>query len=309
MRILKYALKNIIRNPFLSLSSIFVIGLLLFFVNILIFVLFVSENFITDVQSKIKFTINYQSGYALDSLKSQVMIDGLRSTFSGIVVTPISKDEAYARNKALYPDLISIIEWSGENPFPDSLSISGIPLDRYDEFNNYILEHRDLFHYDEDILGKKLLDYKSQFRRITTIVTSLRVFEYGVFALLGLFAFTVATIMYNVVSNSIFFHREEIEIIELVGGRSSFTYGQFLLQAIFYGLGAVVIVAVIFLLFRSSLDVSALEGSLSVFESTVVYFFDSLSWILSSELGVILLLSTLSATIALKKYTYKTMFL
>jgi cell division protein FtsX len=112
MRILKYALKNIIRNPFLSLSSIFVIALLLFFVNVLVFVLFASENFITDVQSRIKFTINYQSGYELNSLQSRVMIDELRATYSGIVVTPITREEAYEKNKILYPDLISIIESS-----------------------------------------------------------------------------------------------------------------------------------------------------------------------------------------------------
>lgn len=85
------------------------------------------------------------------------------------------------------------------------------------DFNAIILKNRDLFHYDEDILGKKLLDYKSQFKRITSIVVALHVFEYGVFALLALFAFTVATIIYNVISNSLFFHQEEIEIIELVG--------------------------------------------------------------------------------------------
>ena len=110
MRILKYALRNIVRNPFLSISSIFVIALLLFFVNILLFVLFASENFITDVQSRIKFTINYQSGSAIDSLKSRVLIDELRSTFSGIIVIPVARDEAYARYKILYPDLMSIIE-------------------------------------------------------------------------------------------------------------------------------------------------------------------------------------------------------
>ncbi len=230
MRILQYAFRNIIRNPFLSLSSIFVIGLLIFFVNVLIFVLFASEHFIADVQSRIKFTINYQSGYTVDSLRSRELIDALGTGFPGIIVTPITRDASYAHYKILYPDLITIIEGTGENPFPDSLSIAQVPLDRYTDFDALILQYRDLFHYDADILGKKLLDYKSQFSRITSVVMSLHVFEYGVFALLALFAFTVATIIYNVISNSLLFHEKEIEIIELVGGRRSFTYGQFLLQ-------------------------------------------------------------------------------
>ncbi len=77
MRILKYALKNIIRNPILSLSSIFVIGLLIFFVNILIFVLFASERFIASVNSRISFTINFQSGYTVTSPDARILVQQL----------------------------------------------------------------------------------------------------------------------------------------------------------------------------------------------------------------------------------------
>lgn len=73
-----------------------------------------------------------------------------------------------------------------------------------------------MFHYDVDVLGKRLLDFKSQFTRVAQIIHVLHIFEYGVFALLTLFAFTVATIIYSVMGNSIFFHRDEIEIMDLV---------------------------------------------------------------------------------------------
>ena len=43
-------------------------------------------------------------------------------------------------------------------------------------------------------------------------------------ALLSLFVFTVAVIVYMVIGNSVFFHRQEIEIIELVGGKKIFIY-------------------------------------------------------------------------------------
>ena len=62
MYILKYALKNIIRNPFISLSSLVVIGLLVFFINILLLVLFSTDKFIESVNDRISITIPYQSG-------------------------------------------------------------------------------------------------------------------------------------------------------------------------------------------------------------------------------------------------------
>ncbi len=82
MRILKYAIKNIIRNPFLSLSSVFVIGLLIFFVNILLLVLFASNRFIDSVNDRISFTINFQSGYTIDDVRTHDITDRLRNTFS-----------------------------------------------------------------------------------------------------------------------------------------------------------------------------------------------------------------------------------
>jgi cell division transport system permease protein len=84
--------------------------------------------------------------------------------------------------------------------------------------------------YDKDSMNRKLVDYQSQFDRALVVVKLLRILEYGVYTLLGLFIFTVAVIIYTVIGNSIFFHKGEIEVIELVGGRPSFIYGPFLLQ-------------------------------------------------------------------------------
>ena len=134
-------------------------------------------------------------------------------------------------------------------------------------------------------------------------MVALHVFEYGIFALLALFAFTVATIIYNVISNSIFFHQEEIEIIELVGGRRAFTYGQFLLQGSLYGLSAILLVAVLLFLLRSSFDLSGAASGLSVLEATLARFFLSLPWLMIAEIFLTLLISIVSATIALQKYT------
>lgn len=73
-----------------------------------------------------------------------------------------------------------------------------------------------MIHYDKDAMERKLLDYTGQFDRISQIVKLLSVLEYGVYALLGLFVFTVMVIIYSVISNSISFQRQEVEIIELV---------------------------------------------------------------------------------------------
>lgn len=234
MRILEYAFRNIIRNPFLSISSIFVVTLLIFFVNILLGILFTSRMFIESVNNRISFTISFQSGYTTSDIRVRSLADKLQTAFTGISLETISKREAFALLKERNPDLTALIENSWENPLPDSLRVDNIPLDQYDTFNAIVESEKDILFYDKDAMNRKYLDYQSQFQRVSFVVKFLNIIEYGVYALLSLFVFTVAVIVYTVIGNSIFFHKHEIEIIELVGGRSLFIYWPFLLQGWLY---------------------------------------------------------------------------
>lgn len=60
VNILRYAFKNIFRNIFLSVSSILIIGLLVFFVNILLFVIYSTDEFIHSINNRISININLQ---------------------------------------------------------------------------------------------------------------------------------------------------------------------------------------------------------------------------------------------------------
>jgi cell division protein FtsX len=87
-----------------------------------------------------------------------------------------------------------------------------------------IAEYKDILEYNETEFNRKLIDFQSQYSRIESLVKILRLLEYGVYALLALFVFTVFVVVYTVISNTIFFLRDEMSIIELVGGRSYFIY-------------------------------------------------------------------------------------
>ena len=57
MRILKYAIKNIKRNAFLSLSSILVLSLIIFFINILILVNFTTDELIVNINKRLSLSL------------------------------------------------------------------------------------------------------------------------------------------------------------------------------------------------------------------------------------------------------------
>lgn len=81
MNILRYAFKNIFRNFFLSVSSVLTIALLVFFVNILLLVVHVSDEFISAVNDKISMAISFQSGYNNTHIRSQDFLNGVATEF------------------------------------------------------------------------------------------------------------------------------------------------------------------------------------------------------------------------------------
>jgi cell division transport system permease protein len=106
VRIFSYALRNIIRNPLLSISSIFVIALLVFFVNILLAVLYTSGKFVDSVNDRISFTISFQSGYTIADARVRGLALRLEESLTGVTIEPISKREALDLMKERNPDLV-----------------------------------------------------------------------------------------------------------------------------------------------------------------------------------------------------------
>lgn len=148
MYILRYALKNIFRNIFLSASSILIIGLLVFFVNILILVIFSTDRFITNINNRISININLQDGYDNTQLRSSEFLSGVTSSFFGVEVEYISREKALTLLTARNPDLATLIE-DDSNPLPNSVRLSNIDINQYTNLNTYIGRFRDILQYDQ----------------------------------------------------------------------------------------------------------------------------------------------------------------
>ncbi len=170
MNILRYAFKNIFRNLFLSGSSVLIIALLVFFVNILLFVLFASERFVENINNRISITINFRDGYDESTPRAQILSTGIRTSFTGILLEYISRENAFAILQSRNPELASLIEQGDENPLPNSLRISNIDLESYERLNTYVSRFQDILQYDAGDMDKKLLDYRSQYERISFVV-------------------------------------------------------------------------------------------------------------------------------------------
>lgn len=183
MQLLRYALKNIFRNIFLSVSSILIIGLLVFFVNILIFVIFSTDRFITSINDRISISINLEDGYDNTQIRSIEFLSGVTNSFSGIQVDYISREKALLLLTTRNPDLATLIE-TDSNPLPNSVRLSNIDINQYTGLNTYIGHFRDILQYDQGSMDKKLLDYRSQYERITSVIKMLNILQITVYVFL-----------------------------------------------------------------------------------------------------------------------------
>lgn len=303
MNILRYAFKNIFRNLFLSASSVLIISLLVFFVNILLFVLFATEQFIASVNDKISITINFRDGFDKTNLRSQTLMDGISRAFTGIELDYISRDQAFAILKARNPDLALLVEQTDENPLPNSLRLSNIDLGMYTQINQYISEYKDILQYDEGDMNKKLVDYKGQYERIAVVVHVLRTLQYGVYILLGLFVFTVFIVVHMIIRNFIFFLQDEVRIIELVGGNPSFIYGPFVVQGIFYTVFSTALAVALLFFGHSFMTIDFVSGPLA---HVVDGFYTQLSTWGMLELVWFSLIGVISALLASRTYIHST---
>lgn len=303
MNILRYAFKNIFRNLFLSASSVLVIGLLVFFVNILLFVLFATEQFIMSVNDKISITINFRDGFDNSQVRSQMLINGINTAFTWVKLDYISREQALAILKWRNPDLAVLVEQTNENPLPNSLRLSNIELGTYSELDTYISRFQDILQYDQSDMNRKLVDYKSQYKRIAQVVHILTALQYGVYILLGLFVFTVFIVVHTIIRNFIFFLQDEVRIIELVWGHPSFIYGPFVLQGLFYTAFSTLLALSLFFIGHSFATVDFISGPLS---KVVEWFYRQLiswSWL---ELMWFSLIGIVSALLASRTYINST---
>lgn len=78
-----------------------------------------------------------------------------------------------------------------------------------------------------------------------------------------MFVFTVFVVVYTVISNTIFFLRDEMAIIELVGGRSYFLYGPLVIQGMVYTGAASFLALGLFFSLQYLIPTDAFSGSVS----------------------------------------------
>lgn len=299
MRLLKYALKNVARSKFLSFSTILVLSLMAFFINVLFFVEYVAEAIVGNVSDRLSLVLNLKPGYS-DTDREIIELSGaLAAIDPAIEIKYVSNTEAFDILRKRDPELAKVIESDEDNPLPSSLSVRNVPIAAYERMDAEITKYRDALRYESGTGRKSIVDYRAQYEKIKALSDMLMSIQYGSYAIVALFFFAVAAIIYNAIGNAVFFYREEIRIIGLVGGDARFVYGPFAIQGVLYALSGAAAGFAAFSVLLSNVDFALLSD----FPIFVDRFFVSSTSAFQIEFAVFAIVALFSGTVSSLRFS------
>ncbi|MDD5769544.1 MAG: permease-like cell division protein FtsX [Candidatus Gracilibacteria bacterium] len=291
-RLLKYSIKNILRNKFLSFSSVLVLALLMFFINILMIVYNLSDNLIEVINSKLTISLYLKDDYPKESIDVQKLINDISMQTPNIKIEYKSKDEVLEEMRKKDEELVSIIR--SQNPLPATINLSNIKIEEYEKLN-YIIESK--LYILSDFKTSSIYDYRTQYLKILKIIGILKTLKLALYIIIGIFLLSIFVITYSIIGNFIYHYRDEISITKLVGGSNSFIYGPFVFQGIIYSIIGFFLSTNIFLLILNNISI--------VFDQSKVkeYVVNSdLSYILFIQLIMFIIIGSVSSFLSSGKY-------
>lgn len=276
-RLIKYAVKNILRNTFLSASSVLILTLLMFFINILLVMHDVSFRIIDEVNEKLTISLYLDDKYDKNSIEVIDLQSDIKKAIPGISIQYKTKDEVLEEMRKRDPELVAILE--RQNPLPETITLEEIPLKQYEQLNT-LIENK-LFiltewAQSEEEWEEYFSTYTRQFDRIEKVISTLNILRVWLYIIIFTFLISIAVIVYSIIGNFIYYYKDEIYITRLVWGSKLFIYGPFSLQGMMYVWVAFIFSTTLFMLLLRNIQ--------------FIFQIDNFSWVYSWNLVLVLMI-------------------
>ena len=295
-RIIKFSLQDIFRNIWLSIVTITILLLALFSINTLITVRLISDSTVSAVKEKMDISLYIEAEATEDKileLKNQL---AQSPRVKEVIYVP--KEQAIESFRAKYannPAVLAAIKELGRNPLSPSLTV--IPAD-FNESNLLINELRVI---DSPIIESRDFTDNTLILEKINAVTK-RVNEVGLF-IISIFVLTSLLVVYNAIRVAVYTHRQEIEIMRLVGASNQFIHLPYIFSALVYSLVSVLLIIAIFYPFLTLLQPYLEAFFVDSRVSLLSYFLDNFFLIFGAQFLVVLTINSIASLLAVRKYS------
>lgn len=294
-RIIKFSFQDIARNIWLSIVTITILLLALFSINTLLTVRIISDSAATAVKEKINISLYLKAETPESEIMALKAKLGNAEKIKNIIY--VSRQDALDSFREKYKNnqaVLAALKELGRNPLSPSLTIiphnfaeSGLLINELKMLNDPIIESRDFS--DNTVILNKI-------NNITK-----RVNEVGLF-IIAIFILTSLLVVYNAIRVAIYTHRQEIEIMRLVGASNFFIYMPYLVSAFVYTLVSILIVVSFFYPFLSLLQPYLEVFFMGYSVNILSYFVDNFVLVFGSQFIVVLAINVLASLFAVRKY-------
>lgn len=294
-RVIKFALQKLVRNTWLSLVTITVLVLALLSVNFIIVFNYIAEQSVMSIKDKVDISINFKEQV------TDVEIDNLQRFLSGLDIVDsviyISPQQALETFKHRYQDsdeLLSSLDELDTNPLPASLIVRAHNIEDYEQILTILSNDT----YQSLIANTTFEDYRTLINKLHSIIFKVQRVGYGISLL---FVLMSVLIIYNTVRINVYTYREEIGIMKLVGASNTFVRAPFILESVFLGiLALIVIISIIYPV------LNIIQPYLSVFFGAhfdlISYFHTNYMMIFGGQLLAVVVLNVIASGWAVGRY-------
>ena len=293
-RTFQEGLDNFRRNGWLSFATVSVLAISLYIISVTAILGVTANIVLQNIQDKINVSVyfnpNVEENAILEIKNKLVGYQEIKS------IEYVSKDQALEQFKKLgdnNPSISQALEELGDNPLLASLVIKANSPDQYDIITKSISGST----FSDSVSRIDFEENRMAIGRLTSIINLVE--KIGL--TLGIvFVFIGILITFNAIRLTMYAHKQEFEIMRLVGASNLYIRMPFIFEGIFYGISSAIIV-MIALLATSKFLAPITEGSISggdIFSFYLSNFFIILGALLLSGI----LLGTISGFIAIRRY-------
>lgn len=293
---IKFSMQDIFRNVWLSITTIMILLLALFSINLLVTVEVVSKAAVNAVKEKIDVNLYIKS--TADEKDILLLKTKVASLPQVKEVNYISKAEALEEFKAKHkdsPEILDALRELSRNPLSPTIVIKPRDIAEYESLIDQLNK------IDDPIIESKNFDnHKTLLEKVNDI--SGKVNEVGLIVS-GIFIFVTIMVVFNAIRVAIYTHRREIKIMRLVGASKWFIRMPYLFSSIIYTFIGVVLIITIYYGFLAILQ-PYLEAFFVGYNIDLTeYFNNNFIKIFGLQFVGLSLVNMIASLVAIRKYT------
>lgn len=293
-RTFKEGLENFRRNGWLSFATVSILAVSLYVISVTLILGVTQSMALGNIKDKIAVSVYFNSD--VDESKILQIKENLVGYQEIKSIEYISKDQALAdfkKNNANNTSISQALDEIGSNPLLSALVIKAKDPAQYDTIVNAIKGAS----FASDVSH---VDYEQNKNAIQRITTTIKIIEQVGLTLGIVFVFIGILITFNAIRLTIYSHKQEFEIMRLVGASNIYIRMPFVFEGIFYGaVSAVTVMIGLFVTVKFLAPIT--QGGVSGGDIVHFYLVNFLL-ILFALLVAGILMGTMSAAIAIRRY-------